>query len=127
MKRLLAIVVCAFTPIALAVAVSTAAESQELDSFSVLAGSAISNTGPTTISGNVGLSPGLGPAITGFPPGLIAGTIYTGSDDSNTVAENAQIALTTLFNNLQAEPATATLTGQTLGADVGQLTPGVYF
>jgi outer membrane autotransporter protein len=45
--------------------------------FSVLAGSGISNTGPTTIIGNVGLSPTTGAAITGFPPALVTGTVYT--------------------------------------------------
>ena len=44
--------------------------------FSVLAGSGISNTGPTTIIGNVGLSPTTGAAITGFPPALVTGTVY---------------------------------------------------
>ena len=44
--------------------------------FSVLAGSGISNTGPTTIIGNVGLSPTTGAAITGFPPAMVTGTVY---------------------------------------------------
>ncbi len=44
--------------------------------FSVLAGSGISNTGPTTITGNVGLSPTTGAAITGFPPAMVTGTVY---------------------------------------------------
>ena len=52
---------------------ASGANAQTLATFSVLATLAVSNTGPTTIDGNVGLSPGLGPAVTGFPPGLIAG------------------------------------------------------
>jgi hypothetical protein len=39
--------------------------------FTVLAGSTVTNTGPTVVSGNVGVSPGT--AITGFLPGKIVG------------------------------------------------------
>ena len=44
-------------------------------SYAVLAGSAVTNTGPSVISGDVGVSPGT--AVTGFPPGqVIGGTIH---------------------------------------------------
>ena len=41
------------------------------DGFAVLAGSTITNTGPTLISGNLGLHPGT--AVAGFPPGTVNG------------------------------------------------------
>jgi hypothetical protein len=43
-------------------------------SYAVLAGSTVTNTGPSVIDGNLGVSPGS--AVTGFPPGLVHGTIH---------------------------------------------------
>ena len=45
-------------------------------SFAVLAGTTVTNTGPSIISGNLGVSPGT--AVTGFPPGIVInGTVHT--------------------------------------------------
>ena len=44
-------------------------------SYGVLAGSTVTNTGPSVISGDLGVSPGT--AVTGFPPGIVNnGTIH---------------------------------------------------
>lgn len=88
--------------------------------FAVLAGSAVTNTGPTVIEGNLGVWPGT--AITGFPPGLVTnGTIHA----SDAVAMQAQSDVTTAFNSLAGMAVTQDLTGQDLGGMT--LTPGVYF
>ncbi len=88
-------------------------------SYAVIAGSTVTNTGPTTINGNLGVWPGT--AVTGFPPGIVTGgTIH--SADAN--ALDAQGAVTTAYNALAAEPCTADLTGQDLGGLT--LTEGVY-
>jgi hypothetical protein len=44
--------------------------------FSVLAYSKVENTGPTTINRDVGIHPGALTAVTGFPPGIVAGSIH---------------------------------------------------
>lgn len=88
-------------------------------SFGVLANTTVTNTGNTVVSGNLGVSPGT--AVTGFPPGVVNGTIFTGAGST---AGQAQIDAAAAFNNITAQNCTTDLTGQTLGART--LTPGVY-
>jgi uncharacterized protein with beta-barrel porin domain len=93
---------------------------QNLASFAILGGSTITNTGPSVITGNVGLSPGT--AITGFPPGIVVPPSAIFATDATAI--QAQIDLFNLYNNLSAMPTTHDLTGQNLGGLT--LTPGVY-
>ncbi len=87
--------------------------------FAVLGGSTVTNTGATTVNGNVGVSPGS--AVTGFPPGTVVGGAIHSND---AVAMQAQNDLTTAYNNIASTPCTVDLTGQNLGGLT--LTPGVY-
>jgi hypothetical protein len=88
-------------------------------SFAVLGASTVTNTGATTVGGNLGVDPGL--AVTGFPPGLVAGgTIHAG----DAVAHQAQSDTTTAYIALAGEALTVDLTGQDLGGKT--LAPGVY-
>ncbi|HEY0935843.1 MAG TPA: ice-binding family protein, partial [Trebonia sp.] len=88
-------------------------------SFAVLAGSTVTNTGLSVISGNLGVSPGT--AVTGFPPGLVLnGTVHK----ADGVAGGAQSDLTTAYNDAAGRSPTANVpafigAGQTLA-------PGVY-
>lgn len=87
--------------------------------YSVLAASTVTNTGPTTLSRSLGLSPGS--AVTGFPPGVV---LSTGSINiANASAQQAQSDLTAGYN----DGASRALTG-TVPADLGGqvLRSGVY-
>jgi hypothetical protein len=87
--------------------------------FGVLGGSTVTNTGPTVVTGEVGVSPGS--AVTGFPPGVVVG----GSIHSNdSVAMLAQNDLMIAYNAAAGLPCGTNLTGQDLGGMT--LTSGVY-
>ena len=88
-------------------------------SYAVLAGSTITNTGATTISGDVGLSPGT--SITGMPGGQPSpGTVHA----ADPAADQAKLDLGTMYGFLAGMTCTDNLTGTDLGGLI--LTPGVH-
>ncbi len=90
------------------------------EQFAVLGGSTVTNTGPTVITGSLGVWPGT--ALTGFPPGIVLdGSIHLG----DAVAQQAQSDVTTAYNSLASMAPTADMTGTDLGGLT--LIPGVYF
>lgn len=87
-------------------------------SFAVLGATTVTNTGPTVVNGDLGVSPGN--AVTGFPPGSVGGTIYAGE----AVASQAQSDALVAYNALAGQACDVDLTGQDLGGMT--LTAGVY-
>lgn len=110
-----AMLVCAAVP---AFAQGTAPSLGTAESFAVLGGSTVTNTGPSSITGNLGVSPGT--AVTGFPPGVVTGTIHS----ADAVALQAQADVTTAYLDLAAQACDVDLTGDDLGTLT--LTAGVY-
>jgi hypothetical protein len=111
------LVILAFSPLS-AYATAINVNLGTADSFAVLAGPTVTNTGPSIVGGDLGVWPGT--AITGFPPGSVSGTIH----DTDAVAMQAQNDLTTAYNFAAGESCGTNLTGQDLGGLT--LTPGVY-
>ena len=70
--------------------------------FAVLGGSTVTNTGTSTITGNLGVSPAS--AITGFPPGIVTGGIHA----ADAVALQAQNDVTTAYTASRVRPAPRT-------------------
>lgn len=87
-------------------------------SFAVLAGTTVTNTGPSVISGDLGVSPGK--AIVGFPPGHVINGVQHKGD---AIALQAKNALTTGYNDA-AGRTPATVAPSDLGGKT--LSPGVY-
>lgn len=87
--------------------------------FAVLAGTTITNAGPSLISGSLGVSPGT--AVTGFPPGrVVNGTIEAGTP----AAVAAKRDLDTAYAAAAGAPCNVDKTGQNLGGQT--LTPDTY-
>ncbi|MGK7390140.1 MAG: ice-binding family protein [Candidatus Cyclobacteriaceae bacterium M2_1C_046] len=87
--------------------------------LAVLAGSSITSTGETNITGNMGLSPGS--SIGGFPPGILNGTQHINDE----ISDQAKLDLTAAYNDLSGRTSTdiVTLSGNLGGLT---LTPGLY-
>ena len=87
-------------------------------SFAVLAGSGITNTGATTINGNIGSYPT--GSETGFSTLTLNGTNYP----ADTTSQSAQTSLVTAYNFAAAEGPTTAIAGGILGVET--LTSGIY-
>jgi hypothetical protein len=88
--------------------------------FAVLAGSTVTNAGPTIVTGNLGVSPGT--AVTGFGAGtgtVTGGAIHAGDP----TAAQAQLDLTTAYNN-----AAGRVNPTAVPANIGGMVipPGTY-
>src|SRR5450756_2557892 len=87
-------------------------------SFTLLAGSTITSTGPTTINGDVGVHPG-NTFTRGVPPAIVNGTVHLG----DAVAAQAKADLVTAYNDAAGRtPVTR------IPTELGGTTrfPGVY-
>jgi hypothetical protein len=84
----------------------------------VVAGTTITNTGNSVLTGDISLSPGS--SITGFPPGTVAGT--TDAADATSLA--AQTSATAAYGVAASETPFTTVAGGTVGGLT--LSPGVY-
>jgi ice-binding like protein len=87
------------------------------DPFAVLAGTTVSNSGATVVGGDLGVSPGT--SVTGFPPGMVNGTIHAG----DATAAQAQADLATAYDNAAGQAVTAIIPAELGGTT---LPPGVY-
>jgi hypothetical protein len=87
--------------------------------FAVLAGSSVTNTGATHITGDLGLSPGT--SVGGFPPGVLVGTLHINDVSAN----QAKLDLTAAYNDAAGRTSTDMVT---LSGNIGglTLTPGLY-
>jgi len=88
--------------------------------YAVLAKTAVTNTGSTVLTGNLGISPNNATSITGFPPGTYSGTENAGNAAAATALADATSAATTL----QAMGPGTDVSATDFGGHM--FTPGVY-
>lgn len=87
--------------------------------FAVLAGTpAVTNTGPTTITGDLGIHPAA--AVTGFPPGTVSGTVHA----ADAVALQAKSDLVIAYDDAAGRTPVTVVAGGILGGQT--LVAGVY-
>jgi hypothetical protein len=93
------------------------------NSFAVLAGAGVTNTGPTVVNGDLGTYPTA--AVSGFG-GAGNGTVNGSTHQADPLAGQAQTDLTTAFNNAAGQTPFTSLPGGDNQLGTQTLTPGVY-
>jgi hypothetical protein len=88
------------------------------EQFAILGAATVTNTGTTTIGGDIGVYPGT--SITGQASIVHSGEVHA----TDAVAQSAQADLVRAYNILRSQSFTSNLSGQNLGNRT--LTPGVY-
>ncbi len=101
-----------------ALAVATSPPLGTAANFAVLGATTVTNTGPSVITGDLGVSPGT--AVAGFPPGTVVGTVHAGDP----AASQAQSDVATAYAFAVGQPCDQDLSGQDLGGMT--LPPAVY-
>ncbi|MFA4865003.1 MAG: ice-binding family protein, partial [Bacteroidales bacterium] len=99
--------------------------------FAILSYAGITNTGPTSITGDVGASPITGASMTGFETVALVGTIYTvdaagplGYVTNPILLTQAMIDLTTAYNDAAGRTVNPIGVAGNLGGQT--LPPGLY-
>jgi hypothetical protein len=94
-------------------------------SYSVLAGAIVTNTGPTTMPGNLGISPSIGvpPHFTGFPPGIVGPPGVIHDADADAAAAQADATAAFSFLDQGCDKTYAGVTDLSLASPLG---PGTY-
>jgi hypothetical protein len=103
LKKLCSFLLCAAFTLCLTAANLTAAQAVNLGSaasFAVLAGTEVTTAGASVVTGDLGLCAATGPCtgaptVTGFPPGVVNGTMHV----NDTAAQHAQASLTIAIND----------------------------
>lgn len=106
------LIACATTTLASASVLGSAGE------FAILGAATVTNTGASTVNGDIGVYPGT--AITGLGSIVHSGQVHA----ADAVAESAHADAALAYDSLRALGSTLNLSGQNLGDRT--LTPGVY-
>lgn len=134
-----AVVLAVAFALVLQIKAATAVNLGSADNFAVLAGSAITATTPSVVTGDVGLSPSAGTSYTGLTTAMVTGTIYavdaTGpagaSGNNATLVNAAKSALVSAYIDAagQTLPSVTTVTESTTNSfniTGTTLAPGIY-
>lgn len=89
----------------------------DAEPFAVMGTTSVSNTGFTTVTGDLGISPGS--SLSGFPPGVVNGNRHLG----NSTAAAAKADFDAAYTHISGLTATASIPAQLGGTTRG---PGVY-